>query len=189
MCVKWLILSFHIPCKGGDLNVSHRSFNIGNYVCDNRTEGEILIWRSCLINQDKFSLFLFVFLLSSMLKGWQRVYTRRMIKAKINMWHVNFTERLDSWIYEPAWGVICLLKYTWPMIVFSKLVKTSWFPWKTFIQEERFEVPLSFTWGVNFSNDRTWNEISIRPSPPTSHFPSLLTWLIKASTFGNRPQG
>ena len=54
--------------QGGDLNVSHRPFNIGNYVCDNRTEGEILIWRSCLINQDEFSLFLFVFLLSSMLK-------------------------------------------------------------------------------------------------------------------------
>ena len=32
--------------------------------------------------------------------------------AKIDLWRVNFTERRTWWwIYEPAWGTICLLKY------------------------------------------------------------------------------
>ena len=182
---------FTFPARGGDLNVPHRSFNIGNYVCDNRTEGEILIWRSCLINQDEFSLFLFVLFTIFYAQKDEKGFIRDLwLRPKLicDTWILQKGE-LDSWIYEPAWGVICLLKYTWPMIVFSKLIDLM-ISLKTFIQEERFEVPLSFTWRVNFSNYLTWNEISIRPfpPPPTSHFPSLLTWLIKASTFGNGPQ-
>ena len=123
------------------------------------------------------------------LKGWQRVYTR-LIKAKIYMWHVNFTER-RAWFVNVWTSLRCDLPPK-VNVTHDCLLSTREklrISLKTFMQEERFEVPLSFTWRVNFSNNRTWNEISIRPSPPTSHFPSLLTWLIKASTFGNRPQG
>ena len=169
-----MILSFHIPCKGGDLNVSHRSFNIGNYVCDNRTEGEILIWRSCLINQDEFSLFLFVFLLSSMLKRMTKGLYETMIKAKIYMWHVNFTER-RAWFVNVWTSLRCDLPPK-VNVTHNCLLSTRenlMISLKTFMQEERFEVPLSFTWRVNFSNNRTWNEISIRPSlPPPTFLPS-----------------
>ena len=100
------------------------------YVCDNRTEGEILIWRSCLINQDEFSLFLFVLFTIFYAQKDEKGFIRDLwLRPKLicDTWILQKGE-LDSWIYEPAWGVICLLKYTWPMIVFSKLVKTSWFP-------------------------------------------------------------
>lgn len=96
---------------------------------------------------------------------------------------------LDSWIYEPAWGVICLLKYTWPMIVFSKLVKTSWFPRKLSYKKKDLNFPfhLRDAWIFPIIVLET-KSASVPPLPPTSHSPSLLTWLIKASTFGNGPQ-
>ena len=182
---------FTFPARGGDLNVPHRSFNIGNYVCDNRTEGEILIWRSCLINQDEFSLFLFVLFTIFYAQKDEKGFIRDLwLRPKLicDTWILQKGE-LDSWIYEPAWGVICLLKYTWPMIVFSKLVKTSWFPWKLSYKKKDLKFPFHLRDAWIFPIILLEMKSASAPSPPpTSHFPSLLTWLIKASTFGNGPQ-
>ena len=47
--------------KGNNLNSSHRSSNIGNYIRDNRMGVKTLMGRNCLINQDEFLFFLFNF--------------------------------------------------------------------------------------------------------------------------------
>ena len=80
------------------INSSHRFFNVGNYLRDNRMGGETLMGRNCLINQNKFllCLFYFYYLLKRMEKG-------HVIKAKINI-TLEFLQKLelDSSIYEPA---------------------------------------------------------------------------------------
>ena len=88
-----------------EINSSHRFFNVGNYLRDNRMGGETLMERNCLINQNKFLLCLFYF--NYLLK---RVAKGNVIKAKINV-IMEFLQKLelDSSIYEPARGVICLL--------------------------------------------------------------------------------
>ena len=94
-----------------------------------------------------------------------------MIKAKIYMWHVNFTER-RAWFVNVWTSLRCDLPPK-VNVTHNCLLSTRenlMISLKTFMQEERFEVPLSFTWRVNFSNNRTWNEIGIRPSPPP-HLP------------------
>ena len=160
---------FTFPARGGDLNVPHRSFNIGNYVCDNRTEGEILIWRSCLINQDEFSLFLFVLFTIFYAQKDEKGFIRDLwLRPKLicDTWILQKGE-LDSWIYEPAWGVICLLKYTWPMIVFSKLVKTSWFPWKLSYKKKDLKFPFIYVTREFFQlSYLKWNQHPPLPPPP-----------------------
>ena len=117
---------------------------------------------------------LFVFLLSSMLKRMTKGLYETMIKAKIYMRHVNFTER-RAWFVNVWTSLRCDLPPK-VNVTHNCLLSTRenlMISLKTFMQEERFEVPLSFTWRVNFSNNRTWNEISIRPSlPPPTFLPS-----------------
>ena len=72
-------------------------------------------------------------------------YKRSVIETKINMWRTNYCREasvirtlikrkkfifscvrspllgpLLAWLCEPAWGVICLLKYTWPVTFFFR---------------------------------------------------------------------
>ena len=72
-------------------------------------------------------------------------------------WNLKKRER-NSWICDPEWGVICLVKYTWPVNFFFHFVKTSRFP-RNLVRKRRDLNFSLYAWHVIFSKIRPWNRI------------------------------
>ena len=94
----------------------------------------------------------------------ERVAKGHVSKAKINMWHGDFTET-RAWFVHLWTSVRCDLS---PIVnvtrdCFISVRENLKISLKPFMQEKRFKFSLLFTLCVSFSNNRTWNGISIPP--------------------------
>ena len=101
------------------------------------------------------------FLLETFMRGRQRVYTWGIIKAKIDMYHVNITESEGSLVNFlnqcEAWFATGNIWDLW--ISFYHFVKAVIFLWNHAHKERSLKFSLWCTWCMNLSNICTWNLI------------------------------
>ena len=87
------------------------------------------------------------------------------------------------------WGVICLLKCTWPVNFFFHFVKTSRFPRNLVHKKRDSKVFLFLTWRGNFSKKiRAWNTITIStllPIKKPGTYSALVSFVIWFRTEAN----